>query len=67
MARAALEWSTQELARRAEVGLNSVNRFEGCHDARLSTVAKIERAFTEAGIEFLGDNGVRAAAVGFNA
>jgi len=28
MARAALEWSTQELATRAGVGLNTVNRFE---------------------------------------
>ena len=32
MARAALEWSTTDLARAADVGVNSVNRFETGRD-----------------------------------
>ena len=61
MARAALEWSTQELAQRAGVGANTVNRFEGGHDARVSSVEKIQAVFEAAGIEFIdgGQPGVR--------
>jgi transcriptional regulator with XRE-family HTH domain len=61
MARAALEWSTQELAERAGVGVNTVNRFEGGQDARVSSVDKMRAAFESAGIEFTngGQPGVR--------
>ena len=61
MARAALGWSTQDLAREAGVGTNTVNRFEAGHDARVSSVQKMQRVLEEGGVEFTnGDQpGVR--------
>jgi len=55
MARAALGWSTQDLAREASVGGNTVNRFEAGHDARLSSVQKMQRVLEAAGITFKQD------------
>jgi transcriptional regulator with XRE-family HTH domain len=59
MARAALGWSAAELARRADVGVATVNRFEA--QPIPSTAAAMERTFEAAGIEFTnGDTpGVR--------
>lgn len=57
MARAALAWSTQDLAREAEVGANTVNRFESGQDARISSVEKMQRALEKAGVEFIAENG----------
>lgn len=57
MARAALEWSTQDLAREAGVGVNTVNRFEKGQDARLSSVAAIRAALEAAGVIFIAENG----------
>ena len=59
MARAALNWSTQELGRRAGVGANTVNRFETGQDARISSVEKMRGALVAAGAEFIGDTGVQ--------
>ena len=42
-ARALINWSTQQLASQAEVGVNTVNRFEGGQDARMSSVGKYGR------------------------
>lgn len=53
MARVALGWSTQDLAKRAGVGVNTVNRFEAGNDARYSSVEKIREALEAAGIIFL--------------
>ncbi len=58
MARAALKWTTQELARRAGVGVNTVNRFEDNSDARLSSVSKIRLAFEGAGVVFHNERAV---------
>lgn len=55
MARAALGWSTADLAQRAEVGINTVNRFESGHDARMSSVDKLKLVFRDAGVEFIDD------------
>ncbi|MCP3412721.1 XRE family transcriptional regulator [Bradyrhizobium brasilense] len=55
MARAGLKWSTQKLADNADVGVNTVNRFEDGQDARLSSVAKMKRALESAGVIFLGE------------
>lgn len=52
MARAALNWSTQILAQRAGVGVNTVNRFETGQDARVSSVDKMRTALEAAGVEF---------------
>lgn len=60
MARAALNWSTKDLATRANVGLSTVNRFET--EARSpipATLAAIQRALEAAGVEFLDGGGVR--------
>lgn len=57
MARAALAWSTQELATRAGVGLNTVNRFEAGQDARVSSVDKMRSALEAAGVIFVPENG----------
>ena len=57
MARAALEWSTTELARAANVGVNSVNRFETGRDSRISTVEKLRSALEAAGVVFIAENG----------
>lgn len=55
MARAALKWSTQRLAKGASVGINTINRFEDGQDARLSSVEKMKTALKSAGVIFLGD------------
>jgi len=57
MARAALEWSTSDLARAANVGAATVNRFETGQDARISTVEKLRRALEAAGVVFIAENG----------
>ena len=60
MARAALTWSTKDLATRARVGVATINRFET--EARSpipATLAAIERALAAAGVEFLDGAGVR--------
>jgi transcriptional regulator with XRE-family HTH domain len=57
MARAALDWSTTDLARAANVGVNSVNRFETGRDARISTVEKLRSALEAAGVVFIAENG----------
>jgi len=59
MARVALGWSTGELAEKAGVGVNTVNRFEAGSDARISSVEKMRTALEGAGIEFIDDDGVR--------
>jgi len=57
MGRAALSWSTTELAAKAGVGSNTVNRFEAGQDARLSSVEKMRLALQAAGIVFIADDG----------
>lgn len=57
MARAALGWSTQDLARAAEVGGNTVNRFEAGQDSRISSVEKMRSALEKAGIILIEENG----------
>ncbi|MFG1284870.1 helix-turn-helix domain-containing protein [Xanthobacter autotrophicus] len=57
MARAALGWSTQELAAKAGVGVNTVNRFEAGQDARMSSVEKMRAALEAGGVIFIEQNG----------
>jgi transcriptional regulator with XRE-family HTH domain len=57
MARAALEWSMTDLARAANVGPATVNRFETGQDARISTVEKLRSALEAAGVVFIAENG----------
>lgn len=61
-ARALLGWTQQQLADKAKISLNAVNRIErGVVDARSSTVDAVRRALEKAGVEFLfqGRGGVR--------
>ncbi len=57
MARAALDWSTTDLARAANIGPATVNRFETGRDARISTVEKLRSALEAAGVVFIAENG----------
>lgn len=57
MGRAAVGWSILDLARAANVGENTVNRFETGRDARVSTVAKLRVALEAAGVVFIAENG----------
>lgn len=57
MGRAALGWTTQDLAREAGVGANTINRFEAGQDARISSVEKMRSAFEAAGLEIIAENG----------
>src|SRR6266478_8318072 len=57
MARAALGWSTAELARRAQVGIATVSRFETPQGEPIpATIAAMQRAFESAGVIFV-ENG----------
>lgn len=59
MARAALNWSSKELAAEAHVGVATVARFErGDASTIPATLAAIQRALEAAGVEFI-ENGVR--------
>lgn len=59
MARAALNWTAQELAVNANVGISTVNRFETGQVAPIpATLAAIRTALEAAGVEFI-DGGVK--------
>jgi len=54
MARAALEWSQQQLADAAAMRQVTVSDYERGGDARRSTVQKLRAAMEQAGIVFVG-------------
>ena len=56
-AAAALGWNIKELASRVGVAANTISRFENGSDALGETLRKIRRAFEEAGITFIDENG----------
>lgn len=59
-ARALLGWSQQQLADKAIVSFNAVTRLERSEvDLRLSTITAVQKALTDAGVEFVsaGDKG----------
>jgi transcriptional regulator with XRE-family HTH domain len=57
-ARGLLDWTQQELADFAQVGVATVRAFEGeVADARPATLAVLRRAFELAGVEFIEENG----------
>lgn len=57
MARAALGWTTVELARHADVNANTVTKFENSGNVTIETIAKIKAAFDKAGIVWVPENG----------
>lgn len=54
MARAALKWSTKDLASASGVGLNTVNRFEADGDisTRESKIEQLKETLEKAGVTF---------------
>lgn len=58
MGRAAAGWSVRDLAREAQVGVATVNRFEmGRTEATPAIRAAMQRALEAAGVEFLDADG----------
>lgn len=55
MARAALNWTKAELAEKSSVATNTVLRFEGGGDVRVSSLNAMREALTEAGVTFHED------------
>jgi len=53
MARAALGWTLQELANKANVNLNTVSRYETGREIRSGTMESIESAFAAAGVALI--------------
>jgi transcriptional regulator with XRE-family HTH domain len=57
-ARGLLDWSQQELATRAQVGVVTVRQLEaGAHEPRRATLDVIRRCLEAAGVEFIDENG----------
>ena len=57
-ARGLLDWSQQELANKAAVGIVTVRQLEaGTHEPRRATLDVVRRAFEAAGVEFIDENG----------
>jgi predicted transcriptional regulator len=57
-ARALLDWSQQELADTAAVGIVTVRQLEAAvHQPRRSTLTVIRLALEKAGVEFIDENG----------
>jgi transcriptional regulator with XRE-family HTH domain len=56
-ARALLGWSQQELADRAIISTNALNRLErGLVDSRTSTLAAVQKALVKGGVEFIAED-----------
>ena len=56
-ARAALRWTTEELARNGGLASRTIKRFEqedGVPSSRSSTLIEVQKALEAAGIEFIG-------------
>ncbi len=59
-ARALLRWSARELAQRSRVHITTVQRMErgnGPVGGTVHTLAKVQRALEDAGVEFTSQNG----------
>ncbi len=57
-ARGLLDWTQQELADRAGLGIVTVRQFEArANESRRATIEVIKRALETAGIEFIDENG----------
>jgi len=57
-ARGLLDWSQQELADKAGIGVVTVRQLEaGMHEPRRATLDVVRRCLEAAGIEFIDENG----------
>ncbi len=57
MARAALKWSTEKLARASGLDKTTVNRFENGKVSYTSTATKLQTTFEAEGLAFIAANG----------
>lgn len=57
MARAALEWTVEELARQAGLTAKTIHNYEHGGNATIDTLAKIKSAFERSGIMWVPENG----------
>lgn len=57
MARAGLGWSAHDLADKAGVGYATVARYESKGVVNGESLAKLDRAFKDAGVSFTGGKG----------
>jgi transcriptional regulator with XRE-family HTH domain len=56
--RGLLDWTQQELADAARIGVATIRLFEGeAAESRHATLAVLRRAFELAGVEFIDENG----------
>lgn len=56
MARAALDWTVRDLARKSGVSANTVSRYENGTDAMGDTLMRIRRTFETAGVMFIDED-----------
>jgi predicted transcriptional regulator len=57
-ARGLLDWSQQELANQAGVGIVTIRQIEaGANEPRRATLVVVKQAIEKAGIEFIDENG----------
>jgi transcriptional regulator with XRE-family HTH domain len=57
-ARGLLDWSQQELAQKAGVGIVTLRQLEaGAHEPRRATLEVVKRCLESAGVEFIDENG----------
>jgi transcriptional regulator with XRE-family HTH domain len=57
-ARGLINWSQQDLAREARIGIVTVHQLEaGVSQPRRATLDVIRRAFESAGVDFIDENG----------
>jgi transcriptional regulator with XRE-family HTH domain len=57
-ARGLLDWSQQDLADHAELGIVTVRQIEsGLTEPRRATLTVLKQAFERAGVEFIDENG----------
>lgn len=57
MARAALQWSAEDLAQRSGVTSRTIQRYENGENTTIDTLAKIKAAFDQAGVTWVPENG----------
>jgi ribosome-binding protein aMBF1 (putative translation factor) len=65
-ARALLDWSRKDLAERTNISIGTVFAFESAAaDTKTSTVLKLQKAFAQAGIEFIDEGDGKGEGVRF--
>src|ERR1700722_15012712 len=58
MARAALNWTLRDLAKRAQVNLNTVARYEDGKEVLSGTIQRLEKVFAAEGVSFIHEDAI---------